>query len=851
MMRAHGPGSSSAARSRLMVMIACLLLICPAAAISYTNEMHEWVDTGGRGYAYTNSYTYYNSYNQLYFTDITRASTLNYVAFDYDGGQMGSWTEGTHALTYTLDGVERRCTLHVDYSRNFLGQITHTRHTLFFDDWDIGDLIGPQYVTLNASLFNTLIGTGSLIYNYNEGDNSYVWIRNPTQWPGIRYTSTVSSGIDWTNRITITDNYGGSDLNVALQREYGTEFYGSTLNISGPSGSLYSSFGTTDVSLFYLADSVDMVTVTSPSGQVYSYPKSLYSGGEPEYTPLLYGEVVDLYTGLPIANAIITATQPAIGRTFTTTSDAAGEYAISPGPVAGHPITISASADNYSTLTLSFDAVPKYSSWHILLFLVPGTSPDLPTEPGESMLYGYVITQGSQQPIQGATVTLSDGSSTTTTSTGFYVFNNVTPGDYTITASAPYHTSVSESVSLVADTATQHNLALEGTYTLTVTVKDANDLNPVPGTTIILSDGQTATNQNPATFEVEYGQYTVSVAAEGYYPGTQFVYIERTGATTATVMMTAVPSSPELPNYPPHNVKFTVLTLLGTPIPGVNVTAQGIEQTPSTNILERMLGINTISTPITSEVMSGTTDSNGEINFMMIEAVKYRITLTKPPDVNKTIDIYPKEDTYPIIISTTSGPLLPAAGDALRAINISVTTSTDEDLGHIHVDYNDTTLKTTYLSIVVSQQNTTNTSAPEEIIDSYSVSNDANVTHTFDLTDCKGQSYFVRIEATHPDFGTVHRDYAVAFKGIRVPLGPIPDDLYIYVSGLLLLLIGSVFTASSATRGVVAVALSGWLFYGFGWLDELGPTGPVCLSLVTVLAVLGIIVTRYREEGYS
>jgi hypothetical protein len=294
-----------------------------------------------------------------------------------------------------------------------------------------------------------------------------------------------------------------------------------------------------------------------------------------------------------------------------------------------------------------------------------------------------------------------------------------------------------------------------------------------------------------------------------------------------------------------------VQTLLGTPIPGVTVTAQGIQQTPSTNIIERLLGINMTSTPINSEAMTGTTDTNGEINFMMIEAVKYQISIYKPDVVNQTLEIYPKEDTYPIIISTAGGPLLPDAGDPLRDIRINVTTSTEGDTGHILVDYNDTTLKTTGLTIQVTQQNTTNTSAPEDVIASHTVANDANVTHTFDLSVYKGQSFFVRLEAEHLDFGTVHRDYAVAFKGVRVPLGPLPDGLYIYVAGFALMLLGGIFGATSATRGVVVIALAGWLFWGFGWLDDLGLAGPAALGLVTVLAIFGVIVTRYKEEGYQ
>jgi hypothetical protein len=84
-----------------------------------------------------------------------------------------------------------------------------------------------------------------------------------------------------------------------------------------------------------------------------------------------------------------------------------------------------------------------------------------------------------------------------------------------------------------------------------------------------------------------------------------------------------------------------------------------------------------------------------------------------------------------------------------------------------------------------------------------------------------------------------------------VPLGNLPNELYIYVAGFLLLLLGGIFGATSATRGVIVIAFTGWIFYAFGWLDEIGLTAPITLGLVSVLGVLGIIVARYREDGYT
>jgi len=39
--------------------------------------------------------------------------------------------------------------------------------------------------------------------------------------------------------------------------------------------------------------------------------------------------------------------------------------------------------------------------------------------------------------------------------------------------------------------------------------------------------------------------------------------------------------------------------------------------------------------------------------------------------------------------------------------------------------------------------------------------------------------------------------------------------------------------------------------FAFGWLDDLGLIAPASLGLVSTLAVMGVIVTRYREEGYQ
>ena len=854
----------------LLLLLACLL-VAPVAAeseIVVDEDLFEFVDFSigettqptGDGFTYNN-----DPIKVIRIKDITHFKELSSIVVSVaeNGGQWGNGTimeTGRHDFTYSFNGKTRPGVVYVERFTNVGGTVTQSRFTIFLNDWDIGELTGEQSITLPFSIqYEVGQNRGGGIWQGSSLEIMFTGYRygfvEYNQVPKyVRPKVSYSGGVPWRNHLTITKVAEGDyaqvpGFSIDLARRIYDLPYTSTLSVLSNSATVFTSTKNgIDESLWYAQTSITDINITSPSGKTYSFPLKQYidiNGA------IIYGDVLDAYTGDPISGATITLTQTYLGTTHEATSDASG-YRTDAPVTHDLPITITASATGYYDACYSFQAVPPYAEWYVPILMVPDAPPDIPVEDGTSLLYGYVLTQGSQQPIPGATITLNGVGTAATTSAGFYYFANVTPGSYTISASATDHGSVSEPVTIEA-TATQHNLALKGIYTLTITVKDADTLANIKNATISLSDGQEGT-QNPAIFSVDYGSYTVTAAAEGYYPGTQSAYVDKLGSTTAAVLLVPKPEptpAPEYPNYPPHNVKFTIQTLLGTPIPGVTVTAQGIQQTPSQNILERLLGINTTSTPINSEAMTGTTDTNGEINFMMVEAVKYRISLYKPDSVDQTLEIYPKEDTYPIIISTAGGPLLPDAGDALRDIRINVTTSTEGDTGHILVDYNDTTRKTTGLSIQVTQQNTTNTSAPEDVIASHTVANDANVTHTFDLSVYKGQSFFVRLEAEHPDFGTINRDYAVAFKGVRVPLGPLPDGLYIYVAGFALMLLGGIFGATSATRGVVVIAFAGWLFYAFGWLDDLGLIAPASLGLVSTLAVMGVIVTRYREEGYT
>ncbi len=852
-------------------LLLLLFLVIPVSAVEtiVNEELQEFTHTG-----FTSTHqkptsgapNYHASTDAIFFKNIEKYRTFGYMIVSIQNLYVAEsgvrWVSnesiikpGRYDFEYIYRENVRPGVLYVENVTDNSGKLISKTCKIFLNEWDIGDATGTQIVKLP---FYITYSTPELRRQIFPGATTDAGITSSTRpevcSPRSEYQIYIalSAGIYWQSHIKIdkldkTPENPVGGYEIYLYRDIEGRKNTAKLDVYDGDTLLFSSFNADGQNEHLWFEKITQVNLTSLLGRIYEFP--ITDPADPSPVAIY---VRSAQTGALIANSHLTILDSHAGSTPAIDQDlpaGTGTFNLEKADTLRYHA--SATADGYTLLSPIIFGVPEGGTT-IVLWMSPDAPPDVPVEEGNSTLYGYAITQGSQQPISGATVSLNGYGSTTTSSTGFYLFNNVTPGTYNISASATLHDTLTESVTVDA-TATQHNLALKGHHSLTVIVKDGDTLANVQNATISLSDGQESTS-NPVTFNVDYGPYTITAAAGGYYPQTQSAYLDKPGTTTATVLLTARPEPvppPEMPNYPPHNVKFTVQTLLGTPIPGVNVTAQGIQQTPSTNIIERLLGINTTSTPITTELMSGTTDTNGEINFMMIEAVKYQITIKKPGVVDQTLEIYPKEDTYPIIISTAGGPLLPDAGDPLRDIHINITTSTEGDIGHIHIDYNDTTRKTTSLSIQVTQQNATDSSAPEDVIATYTVANDANVTHTFDLPNYKGQSFFVRLEAEHPDFGTINRDYAVAFKGVRVPLGPLPDGLYIYVAGFGLTLLGGIFGATSATRGVVVIAFAGWLFYAFGWLDDLGLIAPVSLGLVSTIAVMGVIVTRYREEGYQ
>ncbi len=560
--------------------------------------------------------------------------------------------------------------------------------------------------------------------------------------------------------------------------------------------------------------------VTRPADNVYVYVRSAETGN---LIPGAHLTITDGTTGIPIINEILTTGQKTylLGQAYTLRYSA------------------QATATGYTSFGPTLFGVGD-DPLPLVLWMYPEVDPeDPPFDPpadNKTALYGYLLTQGSQQPIPGATVTLDGGGTTTTSSAGFFLFNDIDPGSYALTATATDHDQLQEQVTAAA-APTQHNMALKGHYTLTVTIKDATSLSLITNaTSLSLSDNQEST-ANPATFTVDYGAYTLTAAAEGYYPQVQSAYIDKPGTTQATVLLTkqTEPPSVDRLSYPPHNVRFHCVDDYGLPLPNVAITAEYLESTSPWSWLTDLLGIPS-SVEINTTTLAGTTGTDGSITFSMVETIRYAIHAHDPAS-NLTVDftLYPQETQYTIQFrtrpppSTTTRPLY----------ELTATPSEDNTEVTLALAYRDRDNGTTSLTFWVKDAagTTIHTSTPPLNLNAWT-----NTSHT--VTNHPG-SYTWGFDATHNISGdiTASRSITLHGTGRLVDLG-FDDDFWYYLLSIIWIVgIAAIFSGSRVRFGAIIIPLiGGGIPTLIGWLP------PITAPLIAILTFIGVFVYMRKSE---
>lgn len=396
------------------------------------------------------------------------------------------------------------------------------------------------------------------------------------------------------------------------------------------------------------------------------------------------------------------------------------------------------------------------------------------------------------------------------------------------------------------------NIILHGLYKLTIRAKDAE-------THFSLTDFSAIFNENEQkesgsntyiTFDnVEYGIWKVQVDKSGYYSQVKYVYVA--DDTNVTFYLTRITNESQYPSgpgayYAPHSVEFRFQDLFGNPVSGATVNATPIETTlGSWEWLEKLYGYSS-DVDLRNTTLEGVTGTDGTIAFTMVDTIKYRVTVDdKQRGITKTIEIYPKDDHYTIVVG-----FLISSTNRDAEINVTFTTTEINDTTRLFsVTYADTGNKTQSINFTVYAKPTDEIGNFTLVHSEIKTGSTANFSYT--ATNWRNTTYYIGYEATMDD-GTKRseaRGYEYHIRRILWDLGLEEDEYHYYtwISIALLILVGTMFSGITVRYGAVFVPMFALLLWYVGWLRFAGDIG--ILGAAMVLGVLFYYKEKSREEA--
>jgi len=138
---------------------------------------------------------------------------------------------------------------------------------------------------------------------------------------------------------------------------------------------------------------------------------------------------------------------------------------------------------------------------------------------------GTITDSSTGQPVSDASISSNIGVQITTDASGQYTLEHFSPGDYTLTVTAPlYHSLTVENVTVSAGETTTLNISLDPKTTGTVAgqVVSAEGLTPIENVTVQISNGTYTSSVNSDTngdftfSDITYGNYTVDLISDSY-----------------------------------------------------------------------------------------------------------------------------------------------------------------------------------------------------------------------------------------------------------------------------------------------------------------------------------------------
>jgi PKD repeat protein len=314
------------------------------------------------------------------------------------------------------------------------------------------------------------------------------------------------------------------------------------------------------------------------------------------------------------------------------------------------------------------------------------------------------------------------------------------------------------------------------------------------------------------------------------------------------------------PNNPPKSVRFHIQTIWGMPLPGATVSALGITtSTGSWDWVVTLLGIPLDEVGINGTAMTDTTDSNGNIEFLMIPSAKYNVTTTLSGYSFPIFYVTPHDTQYNIIAALNGTGWFETGNDTLAQIKINVTSEKISDtVGRINISYYDAGGTTVSGAINITKDNTTRGGEPVLVESIPMTGSSGNYTTVVDIPQ-EGTAYKVSVNpnpygTAGPDIKAI-RDFAVWFKGEPIALAGFSPTILLWFSIFLLIFTAMFAGATHAPQMAIILCVEAWVLFSMGWLDPLEtnywvgqPVLVFTLGFATVMAIWWNLGEGKRKE---
>lgn len=574
-------------------------------------------------------------------------------------------------------------------------------------------------------------------------------------------------------------------------------------------------------------------------------------------TLLIRGKVYDAQNATVISSANLNFLQGATWYNTTTAAD--GSYNLS-GLFVNVLINVNASKTGYKHDNFTFTPLSP-QIYTLNLYMISNGLNCSVAASTKTCIVGMTEDYPYHQAILGATVNLGNGSyyanTTSNSTTGFYIFNNLSDDNLTYTVNATkanYKDSSNYNITTLNQTFKSQIIIMNAAYTLTIMAQDSTNTNTILNFVALFN----GTSYNTSTGQViitgiSYGSYATIVSTSGYLSSSLNVLVDSTKIQVFLLAPILPGQSSTIFKTLPHDVTFIVQDLSFNKKPSVYVTAQGFNTTVGNfGWLASLLGIDFNAIPINNVSMNGTTGTDGSVDFKMDGSIYYELTFRGGGIANQTWSGYPTAYSYIIIVPTILYGIFTNNTNEFDTIHTTVATSvTNASSAKIFVNYSDVLNQTSGLKIYLNQSiagdpnNQTN-------LQTLNGSTNATYNGTFTVSGYAGQSYIVTFTTNHATLGTVSRSYGVAFPAAS-PLSyfdPISSLMMLF--GLILFFAGFWGQTSTEQGSAVIVGLV-WLLSGMGLFVNinLGLSFYLGLTLATVIAILMNINARARKEGMS